>query len=96
MVGGVLLFGAVYDLLMQMWRVFGFVGVWVTKSGADVVDVSRHRGSTRSCGVIPCDVYTHKFGTCPISGDGVVLAELCEEMFSMNLIHIFDTKIIHN
>ena len=66
------------------------------KAGADVVDVSNDCSLTRSCFVVPCDVYARKFGACPISGDGVVFAERCEEMFSMNLINICDTKIIHD
>ena len=73
-----------------------FVGIWMPKAGADVVDVSYHCSLTRLCCVVPCDVYTREFGACPISGDGVVFAERCEEMFSMNLIDILDTKIIHN
>ena len=92
----VLLFGSVYNLMMKVWRVFGFSGIWVPKAGADVVNVSYHCSSTCSCCVVPCDVYTRKFGTCPISGDGVVFAERCDEMFSMNLLHVFNTKIIHN
>ena len=95
-VGGVLLFGAVYNLLMKMWRMFVFSGIWVTKLGADIIDVSLRCNLASSCCVVPCDVYTSEFGTCPIGGDGVVPAERFEEMFSMNRIDIFDTKIIHD
>ena len=95
-VGGVLLLGAVYNLPMEMWQVFGFSGIWVPKAGADVVDVSFHCSLTRLCCVVPCDGNAHKFGTCLIGADGVVPAERFEEMFSMNLIDIFDTKIIHD
>ena len=73
-----------------------FFGIWVTKSGADVVDVSLHCSLARLCCVVPCDVYTSKFDTCPIGGDRVVPAERFDEMISMNLINIFNNKIIHN
>jgi hypothetical protein len=85
-----------YNLSMIMWRVFDFLGIWVPKAGADVVDVSYQCSLTRSCCVVPCDVNAREFGTCPISGDGVVFAERREEIFSLDLFHVFDTKIIHN
>ena len=91
-VGAVLLFGAVYYLAMKMWRVFGLFGIWVTKLGGDIVELSLHCSSTRLCCVIPCDVYTSKFGTCPTGGDGLLPAERCEEMFSMNRINNEDKE----
>jgi hypothetical protein len=74
---------------------FVFLGVWVTKLGADIVDVSFQCSSTRSFCVAPYDVNAREFGTCPISGDSVVFAERHEEMFSMDPLHVFNTKIIH-
>ena len=70
-------------------------GIWLTKSGAGAVDVSLHCSLARLRCVVPFDVYTSKFGTCPIGGDGLVPAESCEEMFSMDPLHVFNTKIIH-
>ena len=66
------------------------------KAGSDVVDVSSHCSLARSCCVVPCDVNAHEFGTSPIRGDIVVFAERREEMFSVDLFHVFDTKIIYN
>ena len=93
-----MLLGAVYNLPMKMWRVFGFFGILVPKAGADVIDLSFHLSSTSSCCVVTCDVDDRKFGTCPIRGDVVVFAERRdrEELFSMDFLHVFDTKIIHN
>ena len=81
---------------MKMWRVFGFSEILVPKVGADVIDVSVHCSLTSVCCIVSCDVDACEFGTCPTRVDVVVFAERREEVFSMDLLHVFDTKIIHN
>lgn len=92
----VLFFCAIYNFTMLVRGVDRFCWGWMVIACTDIIDVTGHGGAAGAVSVIPLDVDARKFGTRPIGGDVVGLAECIKEVFGVVFAHILDTEVIDN
>ena len=69
---------------------------WMVVYGEDVVNVAVHGQPGGTCCIVPRNVNTGKFGSCPISSDGVVFLQGRQEVICVVTANILYTKIINN
>ncbi len=62
----------------------------------EVLDVSCHMWAACTFGVVPVQVDSGKFLSCPVCGDIVVCEQCLEEMICMAFIGVLDAKVIYD
>ncbi len=91
-----LFFCAIRNFTMLVWRVYRFCWGWMAIAITDIVDVAGHTCLAGAVSAIPLDVDASKFGTRPIGGDDIGLAECVKEVLGMVFASVLDTEVINN
>ena len=60
----------------------------------ECIDVPIHREAAGPCVVVPCDVYSCKFGAGPIRGDFIVVLQCREEVICMSFALVLDSEVV--
>ena len=89
------MFCAVGDFTVPVGRVLRFGGQRVIVRLEDCLGVTFHGEAAGTFVVVPVKVNADILLYLPVSGDGLFLFEIREEVFDVAFLHILNTKIIY-